>query len=339
MQAKNILIIGPAWVGDMVMVQSLFKALLQQNKNTYIDVVAPAWSAPVLARMPEVQNVIEVDIGHGQLHLGKRASVGKSLRNKYEQAIVLPRSFKSALIPFFAKVPQRTGYRGEMRYGLINDMRPLNEQIYKAVDKFVALGRPKSNIQQATVIQFPSLVVDEEKRAVAANRLGIALDTPSVALMPGAEFGPSKRWPSKYFAQLAVKLRLDGYKVYVFGSPKDATIGAEIEALSNGEAKNLCGQTSLEDAVDLLSLVKLAITNDSGLMHIAAAVGRPVVALYGSITPKYTPPLTDNAEIQYLNLDCSPCWKKECPYGHYNCMQNLEVSRVYESAKKLLRKP
>ncbi len=337
MQAKNILIIGPAWVGDMVMLQSLFFALKQQNNDANIDVVAPAWSAPVLARMPEVRNIIEVDIGHGKLHLGKRVRVGKSLRNAYEQAIVLPRSFKSALIPFFAKIPQRTAYRGEMRYGLVNDMRPLDKQIYKAVDKFVALGRPKTNIQQANKIQFPKLIVDEKKRAIAASKLDISLDSPSVALMPGAEFGPSKRWPSKHFAQLAVKLKLDGYRVYVFGSPKDANIGAEIESLSNGDAKNLCGQTSLEDAVDLLSLAKVAITNDSGLMHIAAAVGRPVVVLYGSITPKYTPPLTDKAEIQYLDLDCSPCWKKECPYGHYNCMQNIEVSRVYESAKKLLK--
>ena len=338
MQAKNILIIGPAWVGDMVMLQSLFIALKQQNSHANIDVVAPAWSAPVLARMPEVRNVIEVDIAHGQLHLGKRVRVGKSLRNLYEQAIVLPRSFKSALIPFFAKIPQRTAYRGEMRYGLINDMRPLDEHIYKAVDKFVALGGSKTDIKQAAKIQFPRLVVDENKRAVVANKLGVTLKDPSVALMPGAEFGPSKRWPAKHFAQLAVKLKLDGYKVYVFGSPKDASIGAEIESLSNGDAKNLCGQTSLEDAVDLLSLVSVAITNDSGLMHIAAAVGRPVVVLYGSITPKYTPPLTDNAEIQYLDLDCSPCWKKECPYGHYNCMQNLEVSGVYASAKKLLMK-
>lgn len=339
MQAKNILIIGPSWVGDMVMVQSLFMALKQQNKDANIDVAAPAWSAPVLARMPEVRNVIEVDIGHGQLQLGTRIKIGKSLRNRYEQAIILPRSFKSALIPFFAKIPQRTAYRGEMRYGLINDMRLLDEKLtYKAVDKFVALGKSKSALPQTGNIQFPNLIVDEQKRTIAASKVGVELNTPSVALMPGAEFGPSKRWPAKHFAQLAVKLKLDGYKVYVFGSPKDVNIGAEIESLSNGDAKNLCGQTSLEDAVDLLSFVKVAITNDSGLMHIAAAVGRPVVALYGSITPKYTPPLTDNAEIQYLDLDCSPCWKKECPFGHYNCMQNLEVNRVYASAKKLLRK-
>ena len=328
----------------MVMVQSLFIALKRQNPNNIIDVVAPAWSAPVLMRMPEVRRVIKVSLQHGKLQLADRYRVGKSLRGEYDRAIILPRTFKSALIPYFAKIPRRIAYRGEMRYGIVNDMRDLDTELtYKAVDKYLRLGAEPEKLKQekllkAPIIHYPQLIVDDEKRHQAAKKLGIDESTPAIAFMPGAEFGPSKQWPGKYFGELATRFKQQGYNVYVFGSQNDKPIGEEIVEASNSDAINLCGRTSLEEVVDLLSLAKVAITNDSGLMHIAAAVGRPVVAIYGAITPKFTPPLTDKKEIQYLGLDCSPCWKKQCPYGHYNCLNNIEVNKVYESAQRLLEK-
>ena len=321
----------------MVMVQSLFMALKSQNQNNVIDVVAPRWSAPVLARMPEVRKVVEVDLPHGELLFSRRKSTGKRLRGQYDQAIICPRSFKSALIPYFAQIPQRTAYRGEMRYVLVNDMRPLDTKItYKAIDKYVNLGTEKSIKVKARSITFPNLKVDFEKRHIAAQKIGVSESLPFIGLMPGAEFGPSKRWPAVHFAALATQFKRDGFNVYIFGSSKDHIIGSEIAELSHHAAINLCGQTTLEEVIDLLSLAKAAVTNDSGLMHIAAAVKCPVVAIYGAITPKYTPPLSNCSEIKYLDLDCSPCWKKECPYGHYNCLQNLEVASVYESANRLL---
>ena len=263
--------------------------------------------------------------------------VGRSLRGQYDQAIILPRSYKSALIPFFAKVPVRTAYRGEMRYGIINDMRPLDTDVtYKAVEKFVNLGSESNGEIKIPEIRFPKLTIDENKRHQAARKLEVNESQPSVALMPGAEYGPSKRWPAEYFGQLAKQFHQDGFQVYVFGSAKDLESGEEIVKVSEGVAKNLCGKTSLEEVVDLLSLVEVAVTNDSGLMHIAAAVDRPVVALYGAITPKYTPPLTHKAEIKYLGLECSPCWDRECRFGHYNCLRNIEVDNVYQSANKLM---
>lgn len=337
MNARKILVIGPAWVGDMVMVQSLFMALKHQNPDNVIDVAAPPWSAPVLARMPEVSDIIEVDIGHGELGLLKRRRIGRALRDRYDQSIVLPRSFKSALIPYFAGIPQRTAYRGEMRYGVINDMRVLDTEVtYKAVERYVNLGADPSQSHHPPEIRFPRLRVHEGKRRKAAARLGIREAAPSIALMPGAEFGPSKRWPAEYFGKLAKRFRQEGFEVYVFGSFKERDIGQEVVNASNGSAKNLCGQTSLEEVVDLLSLASVAITNDSGLMHIASAVDRPVVAIYGSITPEYTPPLSSMARTQYLDLACSPCWEKQCPYGHYNCLRDLSVQRVYASARELL---
>ncbi len=321
----------------MVMVQSLFMALKHQNPGHVIDVAAPAWSAPVLARMPEVRNIVEMDLSHGELGLLKRRRIGRALRGRYDQSIVLPRSFKSALIPYFAGIPQRTAYRGEMRYGVVNDMRVLDLGVtYKAVERYVNLGADPSQPLKPPEIRFPKLQVDEDKRRKAAARLGVSEVTPSVALMPGAEFGPSKRWPAEYFGKLADLFGQEGFGVYVFGSAKDRDIGQEVVSASNGSARNLCGQTSLEEVVDLLSLASIAITNDSGLMHIASAVGCPVVAIYGSITPEYTPPLSSVARTQYLNLECSPCWQKQCPYGHYNCLRDIAVQRVYESARELL---
>ena len=337
MSAKNILIIGPAWVGDMVMVQSLFIALKRQNASHQIDVVAPAWSAPILARMPEVRDVIKVNLQHGKLQFLERLRVGRNLRNKYDQAIVLPRTFKSALIPFFAKVPIRTGYLGEMRYGLLNDVRKLNTQVtYKAVEKYLQLLASPSKQDQRPEIHHPLLLVDEQKRQQAIQKFAIDISKPMIAFMPGAEFGPSKQWPAKYFAELATRFMQQDFQVYVFGSPKDKPMGNEIAQLSNNSVINLCGETTLEEVTDLLSLVKLAITNDSGLMHIAAAVGKPIVAIYGAITPKYTPPLTDKKEIQYLGLECSPCFKKQCPFGHYDCLNGITVESVYASATKIL---
>ncbi len=337
MSTNRILVIGPAWVGDMVMVQSLFMTLKRQDANNIIDVVAPAWSAPVLSRMPEVRQVIKVNLQHGKLQLAERYRVSKSLRGEYDRAIILPRTFKSALIPLFAKIPKRTAYRGEMRYGVVNDMRKLDESLtYKAVEKYLQLAATPSQLTKAPEIHYPTLKVDNAKRRQSAMKFSIDEATPLIAFMPGAEFGPTKQWPGEYFGELAIRFKKLGYQVFVFGSPKDQVIGDEIVRASNGDAKSLCGQTNLEEAVDLLSLAKVAITNDSGLMHIAAAVGRPIVAMYGAITPEYTPPLTDKKEIQYLGLECSPCWKKQCPYGHYNCLKNIEVEKVFQSAQKFL---
>lgn len=321
----------------MVMAQSLFMALKHLNHEHVIDVMAPPWSAPVLARMPEVRNVLEVDISHGELGLLKRLCIARGLRGRYDQAIVLPKSFKSALIPCFAGIPQRTAYRGEMRYWIVNDMRTHEAGVAtKAVECYVALGADRSLLGQVPAVGFPALQVRADKRREVAGRLGIDVTAPCVALLPGAEFGPSKRWPARYFGELGALLSRQGFEVYVFGSSRERAMGEEVVDASGGSARSLCGQTSLEEAIDLLSMASVAIANDSGLMHVAAALKRPVVALYGATTPAYAPPLCDRMRIQYLDLDCSPCRERQCPYGHYACLRNLAVRRVYESAVELL---
>jgi len=313
----------------MVMAQSLFMTLRQADPGLSIDVVAPGWSLPLLARMSEVRDAIEMPIGHGQFEWRQRRRIGMSLRDRrYDQAIVLPRSFKSALVPFYAGAKIRTGYRGEIRYGVLNDIRKLDSSVLtKTVERFVMLGRPK-NATQPPAVPVPKLNIDRDNREQLIGRLSLDVDVPVTAMMPGAEFGPAKCWPLEYFAVVARELSNAGHSVWLLGSENDRASGDTIVQASNGAARNLCGQTRLEDTVDLLSIAGQAITNDSGLMHIAAAVDCQVIAIYGSSNPKYTPPLTKRRSIHFLDLDCSPCMARNCPLGHFRCMKELTPDRI-----------
>jgi len=312
----------------MVMAQSLFITLKKEHPHSEIDVVAPAWSVPLIKRMPEIHQAVELPVGHKQLGLFSRYKIGKTLRARhYDQAIVTPRSFKSALIPFFAKAKKRTGYRGEMRYGLLNDIRVLDKTILKqTVQRYVALGMsPGSTL--SSEVPFPKLDIDSENQKQLVKKLQLKTENPIVGFMPGAEYGPAKQWPVAYFNQLASLLNKQNVDVWVFGSEKEVASGEAI-ASGNDNVTNLCGKTSLTDVVDLLALTRDTVTNDSGLMHIACATGRRVVAIYGSSDPKYTPPLSDNATIAYKGLDCSPCFKRSCPYGHADCLNNIKPGDI-----------
>jgi heptosyltransferase-2 len=330
---RRYLIVGPSWIGDMVMAQSLFITLRQLYPGCVIDVLAPAWSLPIIKRMPEINRGIAADVGHGEFSFFKRRALGSSLKaEKYTHAIVIPRSWKSALVPFFAGVPVRTGYKGEMRFGLLNDIRKLNRDLLKqTVQRYVALAYP-NDLQQAPVIPFPRLQVDKNNQARLLDKLGLKLDKPVVCMMPGAEYGPAKQWPLEYYAKLAVSLTDSGWQVWLLGSVKDKAAGGSI-ANGNSEIVNLCGKTQLVDTVDLLACAKSVVSNDSGLMHVAAAVGVDINVIYGSSTPDYTPPLTDDdkKKIFYLRLSCSPCFKRVCPLGHTNCLKEIGYGEIYRT--------
>lgn len=324
---KQILVVGPSWVGDMVMAQSLFMTLKQKHPDAAIDVLAPEWSLPILQRMPEVREGICLPVKHKQLGLFARWKVGRELREKkYDQAIVLPRSFKAALVPFFAKIPTRTGYRGESRYGVINDMRSLEKAILtQTAQRYVALGSAKSGPTSA-VMPYPSLIIDIQNQQQLLEKLKLQTDKPVIGMMPGAEYGPAKQWPVESYRDLADKLIQQGYRVWVFGSLKETELGNSIAA--NVDIISLCGKTRLEDVVDLLACCQSVVSNDSGLMHIAAAVGTKVIVIYGSSTPDYTPPLTDKAKTIYHRLECSPCFDRKCRFGHYECLRKITTNEV-----------
>ncbi|MDE2234842.1 MAG: lipopolysaccharide heptosyltransferase II [Gammaproteobacteria bacterium] len=329
--SKRILVVGPAWIGDMVLAQSLFITLKQRLPVCEIDVLAPAWSKPLLARMPEVRSSITMPLSHGEFGFGARRRLGRLLRGRYDQAIVLPRSWKSALVPMFAGIPRRTGYRGEWRFGLINDMRPLDKaKLTQTVQRYVNLGLERGAALTAADIPKPQLRVSGENQKAQLQRLALNTETPIVALMPGAEYGPAKRWPVEYYGDLAKQVLASGKQLWVFGSVREQSLGEEITRIAGKRVVNLCGITRLEDVVDLLALAETAVSNDSGLMHMAAAVGIKLVAIYGSSTPDYTPPLSDRAQVVYLRLECSPCFKRECPLGHLNCLKQITVDEVLQ---------
>nr|WP_300307799.1 lipopolysaccharide heptosyltransferase II [Halomonas sp.] len=324
---QRMLVIGPSWVGDMVMAQSLFKTLKGQGAG-YLAVVAPAWSRPIIERMPEVDEVVELPVGHGQFGFSSRRALARGLRGRFDQAVVLPRSWKSALVPFLARVPHRVGFTGEQRYVLLNERRILDRTVLdQTVKRFVSLGLPDVQARLGGFfIPQPSLRHDEQNlaRLLASHGLG---ERPAIGMMPGAEYGPAKQWPLAYFHQLAAALVERGFEIRVFGGPKDKPAGEEIVS-GLEHAYNLCGETRLEDAVDLLGDCQQVVTNDSGLMHVAAAVGTRIQAIYGSSSPSYTPPLTDNAQVHYLALECSPCFERNCPLGHTNCLKQITPERL-----------
>jgi len=325
----------------MVMAQSLYKLLRERDPGALIDVVAPAWSLPILARMDEVRRGVELSVLHGEAGLSKRYELGRALRAEaYTQAIVLPRSWKSALVPYFARVPHRTGFRGEWRYGLINDMRRLDRaRLDQTVKRFLALGlaRDEDGLPSAP---RPRLRVDPATQSATLARLGLEPSGNDVALLPGAEYGPAKQWPVEHFADLAGRLGRVGVNVWILGSAKERLLGEAIrEAAAYHSVRNLCGETTLEEAIDVLGAVRVAVSNDSGLMHVAAAVGAFVVALYGSSSPALTPPLTERRHIFYLDLDCSPCFERNCPLGHLRCLREITCDDVCSMVVTVLGEP
>jgi len=274
-----------------------------------IDVLAPPWVAPVLRRMPEVAEVIEAPFRHGALHLGARWRIARSLKNRgYGEAVVLPNTWKSALVPFLAGIPRRIGYVGEARYGLLNVIhKKKNEPM---PDHYARLaGSPPGGLPQ------PQLKVAEGEIRETRERFGVGARY--AALCPGAEYGPAKRWP--YFRELAERI---GMPVVLLGSGNDLAAAREVPGM------NLIGKTSLDEAIRLIAGAAVVVSNDSGLMHVAAALGRPQVALFGSSSPEHTPPASPRARVLWLRLECSPCFARECPLGHFRCMKEIGVEKV-----------
>lgn len=326
--SDRILVISPAWVGDMVMAQTLYKVLRKKHPNTDIDVLAPPATLSLVSRMAEVSRGIRFDLAHGEFGFGKRKMIGLSLKpSAYRQAIILPNSLKSALVPFFADIPLRTGFRGEYRYGLVNDMRMLNKRtLPRMIDRFASLGVEIG--ADVPKLENPSLIINEHNRGKLITKFGLNMDKPILAICPGAEFGDAKKWPENHYAKLADQAVERGMQVWIFGGPKDRETAQSIRALTEMSTLDcsfdFTGKTSLLDVIDLLSLCTMVVSNDSGLMHIAAAVGCQTTVIYGSTSPEFTPPLTDKLEIASLNLSCSPCFKRECPLKHKACLVDLK---------------
>jgi heptosyltransferase-2 len=311
----------------MIMSQVIYSALLEKYPNINIDVLAPSATLPLLTRMPEVNRGILIDQTHGQVELSYRIRLGAELgKNNYDWAIVTPNSLKSALVPFAAGIPLRTGFLGEYRYFLLNDINSLDKTRQPLMtDRFLALVGKTS----AEMIP-PRLCVDLDSQAAFLGRHRLATDKPVIGFCPGAEFGDAKKWPEAHFGALAKQLIDQGYRIWIFGAPADQATGEFIVSIAGKDCINLAGQTSILEALDLLAICQTVVSNDSGLMHLAAAVGTRVVAIYGSTSPAFTPPISETAHIVSQGLDCSPCFQRTCPLGHKNCLNKLMPEQVLE---------
>jgi len=320
----RVLVVAPNWIGDALMMQPLLARLREKLPTLRIDALAPAWVAPVLRRMPEVAEVIETPFRHGALQLRERWRLGRSLSQRgYDQAIVLPNAWKSALVPFFADIRLRSGYIGESRFGLLNLLyrrgRPREPMALHYARLSERPGKAPAEPLPLTRLQVARAAAD-----AVARRFGI--QGAYAVLCPGAEFGPAKRWPG--FAALARRLPVEAV---LLGSANDAAACAGIEG------RNLAGRTTLDEAIDLVAGAEFAVTNDSGLMHVAAAAGTPLVALFGSSSPRHTPPLSQRAHVVWLELECSPCFARACPLGHLRCLREITVDRVLGEIDRLVR--
>jgi heptosyltransferase-2 len=336
----RLLAIAPNWIGDALLAQPLLALLRERHAGATLDVVAPAWTAPVIARMPEVDRVIPTRFQHGELALGARWRLARQLRGRYDAAWVLPNSLKSALLPFLAGIPRRVGFLGEQRRVVLNVVHRLDDaRLPLMVDRYAQLAvAPGEPVPQP--LPRTALTVDPTTRDATLARLGLDASRPIVAFCPGAEYGPAKRWPADRFASLAQQLTERGAQVWLFGSAKDQPAAAAILAAAPAaRITDLCGRTDLAAAIDLLSMAHAVVANDSGLMHVAAALGRPLVALYGSSSPAHTPPLDPRARLVWLRLDCSPCYARECPLGHFRCMREIAPERVLAEVAALSALP
>jgi heptosyltransferase-2 len=326
----RLLIVAPSWVGDMMMAQSLLKVLKHQHPRAMIDVLAPTHLSGLLQRMPEVHDIIPHNFKHRQLDWRARYRLGMQLRaQQYQQAIVLPNSWKSALIPFWANIPQRTGYLGEWRYGVLNDIRASDPLLIRqTVKQYVHLAAAPGHTWTENFFPHPHLSPAHVEYTL--QKLRLTRPKSLLILCPGAEYGLAKQWAAEYFAIVGKRKAEQGWQVWILGAAKEAVLGAKIAALSGDAAINLCGETQLGEAVDLLSLATAVVTNDSGLMHVAAALNKPLIAIYGSSDSSKTPPLTQHAKILETDIDCRPCFQRTCPRQHYKCLREIKPQQVLQ---------
>jgi heptosyltransferase-2 len=340
MKVGRTLVISPNWIGDAVMAQPLLQRLKAQHPERPIDVLAPPSVAPVWRAVAEVDTVFETPFRHRALQLRERWKFAQVLRARgYLDAYVLPNTLKDALTPWLAGVKRRVGYKGEMRYGLVNVMHLDDTPRRPMVPFYAALAlAPEASPAPAP---RPRLRVPDERSEAACARHGVDAGRPLVVFAPGAEFGPAKRWPPRHFGALAqaILAQHGDAQIALLGSPKDrGTCDAVLaHAGAAGAAmRNLAGRTQLDEAIALIARAGAVVANDSGLLHVASGLNRPVVALYGPTDPEHAPPFSDMARALSLRLDCSPCRQRACPLGHHHCMEQMEASLVWKELGPML---
>ena len=323
--ATRSLVVAPQWIGDAVMSEPLLARLAARGER--LSVAALPWVAPVYRAMPQIGEIIELPFAHGRLDWAARRRIAAELRGHFDAAYVLPNSIKSALIPWLAGIPKRVGYSGEGRVLLLNRRLPNPAGRPPMVAFYSALAGGSPSTGERPRLEFTSPVLDR-----VTNTAGVSRGAYWV-FAPGAEYGPAKCWPAEHYAALARSLHQHhGLPVLLLGSGKEAALCEEIASVAPGACRVLAGQTPLIDAMALIAAARGVVSNDSGLMHVAAAFGVPQVAVFGSTSPEHTPPLNPHAKVLWLKeelqLDCAPCFDRVCRFGHTRCLTGVSAQRV-----------
>jgi heptosyltransferase-2 len=331
------LVVAPQWIGDAVMTEPLLAALAQRGER--LSVAALPWVAPVYRAMPQVADVIELPFAHGRLDWPQRRQIARDMRGRFDAAYVLPNSIKAALIPWLARIPRRVGYQGEGRFVLLNRRlpnppgRPPMVAFYSALAGADGAGdTTRDATRDAAPAARPRLSFSKPALQAATQAAGVQAGAYWV-FAPGAEYGPAKCWPAEHYAALARSLFAQhGQPVLLLGSGKEAALCEQISNAAPGACTVLAGKTALIDAMALIAAARGMVSNDSGLMHVAAAFGVPQAAVFGSTSPEHTPPLNPRARVLWLKhelaLDCSPCFDRSCRFGHTRCLTEVQPPRV-----------
>jgi len=326
MSIKNYLIIPQYWLGDIIMTQALAKKIKSNEKKSKIDLLVPGIYAPLTNRMPEINECMVFNCNHKSLCLSERIRMSKMLKGKYDECIILSRSLKSSIIPLLASIPIRTGEIGEYRYFIINNIKKFSkDERRKSYLRFISMYGQKEKKFDSKF--YPTLASSKKNLEKISKKLNLNLNRPTVVFAPGSAYGPSKMWPKSKFISLAKRIIDENFQIWVMGNKNEKTLGDDI-CSSIKDVTNLCGKTNIGDAVDLINHSEYCVSNDSGLMHLAAATKTKLIGIYGSTSPSYTPPLSINKNIFYENLECSPCFKKTCRFNHYNCLNKIQEEDV-----------
>jgi heptosyltransferase II len=327
------LVIAPQWIGDAVMAEPLLARLAARGEQ--LTVAALPWVAPALRAMPQVAEVIELPFAHGRLDWTARRQLAATWRGRFDVAYVLPNSIKAALLPWLARIPLRIGYQGEGRWLLLNRRLPNPPGRPAMVGFYSALAGPGGDAAARPRLHFAPATVTSATDAAQVQPGHYWV------FAPGAEYGPAKCWPADHYAELARALHArDGLPVLLLGSGKEAALCEQIAQAAPGACRVMAGKTSLLQAMALIGASRGMVSNDSGLMHVAAAFGLPQVAVFGSTSPEHTPPLNPRADVLWLKnelgLDCMPCFERSCRFGHTRCLTGVKAPRVLAALDRSL---
>ncbi|WP_018911800.1 lipopolysaccharide heptosyltransferase II [Thiomonas sp. FB-6] len=350
--AAPSLLVAPQWIGDAVMAQPLVALLAARGER--VTALGLPGVAPVLRAMPGIERVIETPFAHGRLDLRSRRALARELRREaYARAYVLGNNLKSRLVPWLARIPLRVGWRGEAagallthalqapaeaaRAGMQARQRGDMREHYAALAQELCSPGFGTGVPAAPVREVGQPLLRVDPASASAEARGFGLEPGFIALCPGAEYGPAKQWPAAHYAELAELAHAAGRRVVILGGPREREAAQAIrEAAPRADATDLCGRTSMQQAIALLAAAGGVVSNDSGLMHVAAALGRPTVGLYGSTDPRHTPPAAHRSATLWLHLPCSPCFQRNCPLGHLNCLRALDPQWAWSALSELM---